>query len=249
MDIIVHGCTGRMGKLLTELIEAPGSGHTLAAGISPSCPAGLAAGRYASLGEYTGGADCVIDFSAHTATAELTAWCVSRSLPLVIATTGQTEEELALIRAAGERIPLFYAANMSVGVAVLASLARQAAAMFPDADIEIIERHHNQKADAPSGTALLLAGALRKVRPEAELVFGRQGSGKRSPHEIGVHALRYGSEVGTHEIIISNGSETLTLKHEAENRALFARGALAAAAFLQGRTPKLYTMEDLVAAG
>lgn len=243
MNIIVHGCTGRMGTILTELIQAPESGHTLAAGIAPS------AGQYTALETYKGKADCVIDFSSHTATAALTAWCVWHEIPLVIATTGQTEEEKSLIHAAGKQIPLFFAANMSIGVAVLSSLARQAAAMFPAADIEIIERHHNQKQDIPSGTALLLASSLRQARPEAELVIGRHENGKRVKNEIGIHSLRYGNEVGTHEIIISDGSETITLKHEAENRSLFARGALAAAAFLQGKEPGLYTMTDLVAAG
>ncbi|MCC8358239.1 MAG: 4-hydroxy-tetrahydrodipicolinate reductase [Oscillospiraceae bacterium] len=247
MNIIVHGCTGRMGTILTDLIQAPESGHTLAAGIAPGVSP--TNGRYPSLEAYQDGADCVIDFSSHSATAALTAWCVWQEIPLVIATTGQTEEEKALIYAAGKQIPLFFAANMSIGVAVLSSLARQAAAMFPEADIEIIERHHNQKQDVPSGTALLLAASLRQARPEAELVIGRHENGKRAKNEIGIHSLRYGNEVGTHEIIISDGSETITLKHEAENRSLFARGALAAAAFLQGKEPGVYTMADLVAAG
>ncbi|MCD7770273.1 MAG: 4-hydroxy-tetrahydrodipicolinate reductase [Oscillospiraceae bacterium] len=249
MDIIVHGCTGRMGTILSDLIQAPESGHTLAAGIAPGIATSDTTGRYASLEAYEGEADCVIDFSSHNATAALTAWCVWHEVPLVIATTGQTEEENALIHAAGKQIPLFFAANMSIGIAVLSSLARQAAAMFPEADIEIIERHHNQKKDVPSGTALLLASSLQQARPDAELVIGRHENGIRTKSEIGIHSLRYGNEVGTHEIIISDGSETITLKHEAENRSLFARGALAAASFLQGKAPGLYTMADLVAAG
>jgi 4-hydroxy-tetrahydrodipicolinate reductase len=246
MNIIVHGCTGRMGTILTQLIENGEGGNTLAAGISPSSPSGLVPGRYASIQEYTGDADCVIDFSNHAATKEVTDYCVARALPLVIATTGQTQEEMALLRAAAEKIPVFFSANMSIGVAMLARLAKQAAAMFPDADIEIIEKHHNQKLDVPSGTALLLGNSILSVRPEGRLLIGRHENGKRTKNEIGVHSLRYGSEVGTHEIIISTGSETITLKHEAENRALFAQGALAAAAFLRGKGAGYYTMTELV---
>ena len=242
MNIIVHGCSGRMGMMLLSLI-ADSKAHTLAAGISPSA---AGEGRYRSLADYSGPADCVIDFSNHTATAGLTAYCARRGLPLVIATTAQTEEDMVHIRAAAEQIPVFYSANMSVGIALLADLARQTAAMFPDADIEIVEKHHNQKLDVPSGTALMLAKAIREARPESEFLIGRRDNGKRTKQEIGIHSLRYGSEVGTHEIIVSTGSQTITLKHEAENRALFAEGALAAAEFLADKPAGFYTMTDLV---
>jgi 4-hydroxy-tetrahydrodipicolinate reductase len=135
---------------------------------------------------------------------------------------------------------------MSIGVAVVADLARRAAAAFPEADIEIIERHHNEKLDVPSGTALLLARRISEARPGAELVIGSHENGKRAPGSIGIHSLRYGNEVGTHEIIIATGAETITLKHEAENRSLFANGALAAAAFLEGKAPGLYSMQDII---
>ena len=242
MRILVHGCTGRMGRMLTGLI-ADSQRHTLAAGVSPS---GAGEEFYPSLEAYAGPADCVIDFSNHAAAATLTAYCVQRGLPLVIATTGQTEADMVHIRAAAEQIPVFYSANMSVGVALLADLARQTARMFPDADIEIVEKHHNQKLDVPSGTALMLANAIREARPEAAFLVGRRDNGKRTKQEIGIHSLRYGSEVGTHEIIVSTGSQTITLKHEAENRALFAEGALTAAEFLVGKPAGLYTMTDLV---
>jgi 4-hydroxy-tetrahydrodipicolinate reductase len=246
MNILVHGCTGRMGTILTEQIEASPE-HTLAAGISPSCTSSMP-GRYAALADYPGTADCVIDFSNHTATEELTAYCVAHRTPLVVATTGHTPEEKVLLQAASQTIPLFCASNMSLGIALLASLARQAAALFPQADIEIIERHHNQKLDVPSGTALTLAESLRSVRPEAELLVGRRENGKRPQGQIGIHSLRYGNEVGTHEIILATGSQTITLKHEAEDRSLFAEGALAAAAFVCARPAGYYTMDDLVSA-
>lgn len=238
MNIIVNGCTGAMGRVLTGLINADES-LSLAAGVSRSCP------EYSSLSDYQGPADCVIDFSNHLNTNELLAYCKERALPVVIATTGQTEEEKAAISAAAEAIPVFYSGNMSLGISLLVELAKQAAKVFPDADIEIIERHHNRKIDAPSGTALMLADAIREVRPEATYNLGRPESGKRTKQEIGIHAVRYGNEVGTHEVIVATNSQVITLKHEAENRALFAEGALAAAAFLINKAPGLYNMKDL----
>lgn len=238
MNIIVNGCTGAMGRVLTELINTS-EAYSLAAGVSRSSP------EYASLSDYQGAADCVIDFSNHANTNELLAYCVGRGLPVVIATTGQTDEEKAAITAAAEKIPVFYSGNMSLGIALLVELAKQTARVFPDADIEIIERHHNRKLDAPSGTALMLADAIREVRPEATYNLGRPESGKRTKQEIGIHAVRYGNEVGTHEVIVATNSQVITLKHEAENRALFAEGALSAAAFLVNQSAGLYSMKDL----
>ena len=238
MNIIVNGCTGAMGRVLTELINTS-EAFSLAAGVSRSSP------EYASLSDYQGAADCVIDFSNHANTNELLAYCVERGLPVVIATTGQTDEEKAAISAAAEKIPVFYSGNMSLGIALLVELAKQTARVFPDADIEIIERHHNRKLDAPSGTALMLADAIREVRPEATYNLGRPESGKRTKQEIGIHAVRYGNEVGTHEVIVATNSQVITLKHEAENRALFAEGALSAAAFLVNQSAGLYNMKDL----
>ena len=246
MRLVINGADGRMGRMLIQLLEGREDASVVAR-VDRTLSTDAAAGTYSALDQYRGSADALIDFSHHGATGAVVDYCVSRRLPAVICTTGQTEAEQAMIRRAAEQIPVFQSANMSIGVAVLADLARRAAAAFPEADIEIVERHHNQKLDAPSGTALLLARRIREVRENAEFVVGRSGNGKRRPEEIGIHALRYGSEVGTHEIIISNGRETLTLKHEAESRALFADGALAAAAFLAGRAPGLYDMRDLLA--
>ena len=244
MDIIVNGALGRMGRTLTEMIDAE-DGLRVAARVDQNAAPGD--GCFGSLFDCDAPADALIDFSNHAATAAVMDYCAARSLPAVIATTGQTEAELALICGAAETIPVFLSANMSIGVALLAELAKKAASVFPEADIEIIERHHNRKLDVPSGTALLLARRIREARPEAEFVVGRHENGRRAKHEIGIHSLRYGGEVGTHEIIIAAGSETITLKHEAEDRALFARGAIAAARFLPGRAPGLYDMRHLIA--
>ena len=246
MKILVHGAGGHMGQIICRMAEEGRAGAELTARVSPELASDPARSVFTALNEFTGSADVVVDFSNHSATGSLLDYCVSRNFPLVIATTGQTESEKALIREAAERIPVFFAANMSIGVAVLCDLARRAAAAFPEADIEIIEKHHNRKLDVPSGTALMVANAIREARENAEFVIGRHENGKRRPEEIGIHSIRIGNEVGTHEIIISNGNETLTLKHEAENRALFAEGALKAAAFLCGKPAGLYNMKDMI---
>lgn len=247
MELIIHGGSGRMGQILTEKINASGS-HSVAALVSPDWDENIEEKRYTSLDGIECNADCVIDFSNHLATVQLLDWCVEKKLPVVVATTGHTAEEKEKIYEAAKSIPVFYSANMSVGIAVLAELARKATAMFPDADIEIVEKHHNKKLDVPSGTALLLADEIRAVREDCEYVIGRHENGQRTKNEIGIHSLRLGNEVGTHEIIITTGNETLTLKHESENRALFADGALTAAQFLDGREKGLYSMKDILKA-
>lgn len=246
MELIVHGYTGRMGQTVCRLADEGFAGASVAARVSVDCPAPGENGCYQNLTDYTGPADCVVDFSHHSATNALLDYCVSRRLPAVIATTGQTDAEKAAIAEAAKTIPVFFSANFSLGVAVLAELAQKAAAMFPTADIEIVETHHNQKLDVPSGTALLLANKIKLARPEATFVIGRHENGRRTRQEIGIHSLRLGSETGTHEIHISTGSETLTLTHRAENRALFAEGALRAAAWLVQKPAGLYTMADLI---
>ena len=241
MKIIINGAKGRMGRIVDEAAAA--NGHNVVARVDFGYQAGEG---LRTLDEYQGPADVVIDFSNHAATAQVTEYCIKRNLPVIVATTGQTKEELALIDAAAKAVPVFLSANMSLGVALLADLAKKAAAVFPDADIEIVEKHHNQKLDVPSGTALLLARRIQEARPGAEFVVGRHENGKRTKAEIGIHSLRLGNEVGTHELIIATGSETVTLKHEAENRSLFAQGALAAAAFILGRAPGMYDMRSII---
>ena len=246
MNLIVHGYTGRMGSIVAKLAQDGFAGASLVARVSPDCDCEGENACYSALSHYQGRADCVVDFSNHTATKDLLDYCRGRRLPLVIATTGQTDAELEFISEASREIPIFFSANMSVGVALLADLARRTAASFPDAEIEIVEIHHDRKLDVPSGTALLLARSIREVRNDAPLVIGRHENGKRTQREIGIHSLRLGNEVGTHEIIISTGNETITLKHKAENRALFAEGALTAAAFLCGKPAGLYNMQDMI---
>ncbi len=246
MKVIIHGAHGKNGQNLMKLCNEGFAGAELAAAVSRSLVLDSAAGTWPLLTDYVGDADVVIDFSNHEATADVLAYCTARHLPAVIATTGHTDAEKTRIRQASKHIPVFLSYNMSVGVAVVAELVKQAAAAFPDADIEIIEKHHNQKLDVPSGTALMLADRISEVRPDAKYVIGRHKNGKRKPKEIGIHSLRLGSETGTHEVIISTGAETITIRHEAENRVLFAEGALKAAAFIIGKPAGLYGMSEMM---
>ena len=190
--------------------------------------------------------DCIVDFSHHEATQKLLEYAISQNIPVVLSTTGHTEEEKKLIYAAAKKIPVFYSANMSLGIALLVELAKKTAEAMPDAEIEIIEKHHNRKIDAPSGTALMIADALHEVRPDSYANNGRSGQGKRQKNEIGIHAIRMGNIVGEHEVIVGTENQTITLRHEAHSRALFAEGALAAAAFIKDKPAGLYDMKSLV---
>ena len=151
-----------------------------------------------------------------------------------------------MIDAASKEIPVFFTGNVSMGIAVLCRLAKQAASYFPDADIEIVEVHHTRKVDAPSGTAKMLFNAIKEVRPNAWENCGRSGEGKRTKDEIGIHALRLGNVVGIHEVHINMGNQSLTLKHESGSRAMLADGAVAAARFMVGKGAGLYNMEDIL---
>lgn len=241
MKVILYGAGGRMGKEVLSLLETSEKA-TLAAAVDKISESV----ELSELSEFCGEADVIIDFSHHSLTKEVIAYAMSRSLPLVMCTTGHTDEEKALISEAAKSIPVFYSANMSLGIATLCDLVRRAALLFPDADIEIVEAHHNRKLDAPSGTALMIADIVKEVRPRAQYVFGRHGMAKRAPEEIGIHSLRCGNEPGMHEVIISTDSQCLTLKHNAESRAVFAEGALSAAEFLCGRGAGLYNMYSLI---
>ena len=256
MKIIVSGLLGHMGREVLNLAENGVRGAVVTGGVDPMFTGGdfpvpcvrsfEEAASNPAVSTLYREADCIVDFSRHDSIGPLLRFASACGLPAVIATTGHTEEEKAMIRDAAESIPVFFSANMSLGIALLAELARQTAAAMPDAEIEIVEKHHDRKLDAPSGTALMLAEAIREVRPAAYPVLGRSGHSKRTADEIGIHAIRMGNIVGEHEIIIGTQNQTITLKHEAHSRALFAEGALAAAAYIIGRPAGMYTMEDLV---
>lgn len=242
MRVIINGACGRMGKTLLHLIEDGKNGSTLAAAVDSRGDGQQILRDF----DHVPQADVIIDFSHHSAIGPLLEYAQAVNTPVVVATTGHTEEEKQRIMDAAQSIPVFYSGNMSVGIAVLCALAKKTASVFPDADIEIVETHHCHKLDAPSGTALMLADAIRETRPTAQNHCGRSGMSPRQANEIGIHAVRRGEIVGIHEVLISTGTQTITLKHEAHDRALFAEGALDAAVFLQGKPAGLYRMESMI---
>lgn len=246
MKIILTGAAGRMGREMLAAVAATEGKITVSAAVDISGTEIPGIPSYTALSDVREEADVLVDFSHHSATAELLSFAAARRLPLVIATTGQTEEERAAITAASADLPIFFSGNMSIGIALLISLARQAAAIFPEADVEIVETHHNKKLDVPSGTALMLAEGVREVREGGDIVVGRHENGARKRGEIGVHSLRMGNVVGRHEVHINTGSQTITLAHEAHSRALFAEGALRAAEYLVGRDAGIYSVRDLL---
>lgn len=238
MKAVICGANGAMGKLICGIL-----GDAVAGRVSIDGENGVPR-TFAELGSVE--ADVVLDFSHHTAAAEVLRYAKGIGAAAVIGTTGHTAEEKALISDAAKEIPVFFSGNMSLGIAVLCRLAREAARYFPEADIEIVEVHHNRKVDAPSGTALMLFDAIREVRPEASAHCGRAGEGKREAGEIGISSLRMGNVVGIHEVHIHTGTQCLTLRHEAVTRAMLAEGAVEAARFMVGKPAGMYNMENLL---
>lgn len=190
--------------------------------------------------------DVVIDFSHQSNVATVLKFCVNNKKPLVLATTGLTEEDEANVLEASKIIPIFKSSNMSEGVYVLLNLIKSAAKMLNGWDIEIIEKHHNAKKDAPSGTALMMAKQVSEIKTDAELVFGRnKESGKRQSQEVGIHAVRGGGIVGEHEIDFVSDSQIIKITHEAFSKDVFAEGSLHAAKFIVNKEANVYTMKDL----
>lgn len=242
MKVIINGACGRMGKEVEKLC-LENEKYEIAAKIDKfsndsDC--------LTDINSFEGEADVIIDFSNHLGTKELMEYAVRRNIPVIVSTTGHTDEELEMINEAAKKVAVFHSANMSLGVALLCELAVKTASVMPDADIEIVETHHNRKLDAPSGTALMIARAIKTVREKALFKLGRAGNAKREKDEIGIHAVRRGNIVGIHEVIVSTDNQTITIKHEAHSRALFAEGALSAADYICGKGAGLYDMNNII---
>ncbi|MBQ8768340.1 MAG: 4-hydroxy-tetrahydrodipicolinate reductase [Oscillospiraceae bacterium] len=238
MRAVICGANGAMGKLIDGIL-----GDEVFGRVSLDGENGVPR-TFAELGKVD--ANMVIDFSHHAAVADVLNYAISLNCPAVIGTTGHTAEEKALIYEAAKQIPVFYSGNMSLGIAVLCRLAKQAASFFPDADIEIVETHHTRKVDAPSGTALMLFNAIKEIRPDATAHCGRAGEGKRTKEEIGISSLRLGNVVGIHEVHIHTATQSLTLRHDAITRAMLADGAVDAARFIECKPKGLYNMESIL---
>lgn len=248
--LILSGCNGRMGRVVESICSAEPD-FEIIAGFDV-----LGAGEhtfpvFSSPSAFRQDADVLIDFSSPAALDALLAFGLERRVPLVLCTTGYTDQQLAAVDTAARDIPIFRSANMSLGVNVLLDLVRRACTVLgADYDIEIVERHHNRKVDAPSGTALMIADAAASALPyQPNYVYDRQSVRRpRDPHDIGISAVRGGNIVGDHEVIFAGRDEVIELHHSAMSREVFAYGAVKAARFLSGvQSPGLYSMSDLVA--
>ena len=248
MKILISGALGHMGRAVAA--QASADGIEIVAGVDAlkgdcSFPCHTS---FDALPDCSGAV--IVDFSRPEALTSLLAYAVKNHLPVVLATTGYTPEQEQEVDQAARQIPVFRSANMSVGVALLRHLCQEAAKVLGETfDVEIVEAHHNRKVDAPSGTALLLFDAIKNAYDEPRYAqLGRGGRNcKRQHNEIGIHALRGGTVTGEHEVCFFGPAERIRLSHSAEDRSVFASGALKAAAYLQGKAPGRYTMEDLVA--
>lgn len=246
--IITTGANGKMGKVIQSVVSAREDCEIVAGVDLNTEPNGLFP-IYPSISEVKEQADVIIDFSNPVLLDELLDYTKKTSTPLVIATTGYSDEQKKKIEDASKDSPIFFTYNMSVGINLLANLAKKATEVLgEDFDIEIVEKHHNQKIDAPSGTALMLADAICEVTPQPmKYEYDRHSKReKRTRNEIGLHAVRGGTIVGEHEIIFAGRDEIITLSHSARSKEIFAVGAVNAAVYMNGKGPGLYQMSDVI---
>ncbi len=248
--IIMNGANGRMGKVIAGLLSADPEAE-IVAGVDIA-PGDTAFPVYPDLAEVKEEADVIIDFSNAGIVDHLLEVAAEKKLPVVLCTTGLSEEQLANVRKKSAEIPILRSANMSLGINTLTSLLGGATKVFGGAgyDIEIVERHHNQKLDAPSGTAIMLADAINDAAGGTyEYIYDRsQRREKRDSKELGISAVRGGTIPGTHEIIFAGPDEVIEIRHVAYSRSIFGNGAISAAKYLAGREPGLYDMNDVIAA-
>ena len=249
VKIIMHGCNGAMGQVITKL-AAEDKDAEITAGIDRVDNRENPYPVFESVEACDVPVDVVIDFSNAAAVDDLLEACAKKGLPVVLCTTGLSEEQIAKVKKTSEKVAVLRSANMSLGVNLLMKLLKDASKVLAPAgyDIEIVEKHHNQKVDAPSGTALALADSINEAMDNIySYTYDRsQERKKRSDKEIGIAALRGGTIVGEHEVIYAGEDEVIEFKHTAYSKAIFAKGAVSAAAFLAGKEPGLYDMSDVI---
>ncbi|MBR3844352.1 MAG: 4-hydroxy-tetrahydrodipicolinate reductase [Clostridia bacterium] len=249
LKIILSGCQGHMGQVITKLVEEQ-ENTVIIAGVDVKSDSNAPYPVYKTFSEIQEAADVIIDFSHPSVLEGLLEYCHTKHIPAVIATTGLSCCQVDTIREVSQKVALFYSGNMSLGINLLAALVKKAAQILGDrADIEIIEAHHNQKIDAPSGTAnMLLDAAIEGLDKEMVPVYDRHSRRqKRDANEIGMHSIRGGTIVGEHQVIFAGKDEVVTLSHSAHSKEVFAVGAVKAAVFLADKSPGLYDMTDIVA--
>lgn len=247
VKIILSGCSGKMGHVITKCVESKENCEIVAGVDINKCDAPYPI--FSSFSDIDTDADVVIDFSHPSVLSSLLEYCKSNKIPAVVATTGLSDEQKKEIEEASKEVPMFFSANMSIGVNLISELAAKAARVLEGSfDIEIVEAHHNQKIDAPSGTALMLADSISDAltkKPTYE--FDRHSKrAKRDPNEIGIHSVRGGTIVGEHEVIFAGLDEVIKISHSARSKDLFAVGAVNAAVFLKGKPAGMYSMKQLV---
>ena len=248
LRIILNGCGGRMGRVISTLVSDI-SDVEIAAGCDKLTPSDLKFPVFDDIHNCEVDADVMIDFSHPSAFSDITTYCMSKKLPLVMATTGLTNTQIESLSNVSTKTPVFFSANMSIGINLLIEMAKTAAAFTEGTfDIEIIEKHHNKKLDAPSGTAMAIANGINSAlqQPKAT-VYDRTGYRKeRNNNEIGIHAVRGGTIVGEHTVLLAGRDEVIEIKHEAMSRDIFASGAIKAARFIKSKPAGLYSMQDII---
>ena len=248
IKLIISGCNGKMGGVVTAIAENQDD-IEIVAGFDINDESRYGYPVYKNPSDFKGEADVIIDFSHPDMLDGLLKFATETKTPVVVATTGLSDEQKEQMKRSSEITPLFFSANMSLGVNLLIELAQKATKVLADSfDIEIIEKHHNQKIDAPSGTALAIADSINDtLESRKEYVYDRHAvRKKRTKNEIGIHAVRGGTIVGEHSVIFAGKDEIIELKHEAMSKEIFAVGAVAAAKYIAGKPAKMYNMQDLV---
>lgn len=248
IKILLSGANGRMGKAITRLVKESDMAE-IVCGVDLNTESTEGFPVYACFDAVQETPDVIIDFSNPANFENLMAFAKAKRLPLVVATTGLSKEQTEAMKQAASEIPVFFSANYSLGVNLICELAKKAARFLGDGfDIEIVERHHNQKLDAPSGTALAIADSINEALEQpAHYVYDRHSvRKKREKTEIGIHAVRGGTIVGDHTVIFAGNNEVIELKHSAASREIFATGAVKAGIFMAGKTPGFYNMTDLI---
>lgn len=249
VKILMHGCNGKMGRMITEIVKNE-EDTVIAAGVDKFTGIPNDYPVFEEIAQCDVDVNVVIDFSNAGAVDELLDYCVKKSLPVVLCTTGLSDEQLKKVDECSEKIAVLKSANMSMGINLLLKLLKDAAKVLAPAgyDIELVEKHHNQKLDAPSGTALALADSINEAMGnEYEYVYDRsQVRKKRDAKEIGISAVRAGTIVGEHEVIFAGTDEVIEFKHTAYSRSVFAKGAVEAGKFLAGQPAGMYDMGDVI---
>lgn len=251
VKMIMHGCNGKMGQVITSICKED-ENIEIVAGVDPYTELKNSYPVFAKISECDVQADVIVDFAAAPAVDELLEYSAKKQIPVVLCTTGLNEEQLAKVEEISKKVAVLKSANMSLGINMLMDLLQKAANVLAPAgfDMEIVEKHHNQKLDAPSGTALALADSINEALENAyDYKYDRSKERKkREKYEIGIQAVRGGNIVGEHEVIFAGTDEVIEFKHTAYSKAVFAKGAVEAAKFLAGKPAGRYEMSDVIAA-